>query len=420
MKNFSLKACSILLCCAGLVTGTTAFAQGSDSNRGIADAHVLPDLPEVLTAHEAALLLRIDEAELLDLALAGNIPARKVGDRWRFSRAALLGWLTGYRQGVALAQNTSASGALTGPLAGLEPLTALAGAAVVGRGLGAAEQATQPAGADASDTPIGTAPKGRTASEVFLRDQRVLLAPNELTLDFGLFYARNDDLLLGDAGNGPTLGLVESDTFGGVLVGRYSIGRSTEVFASASYRDQQVGIFADGQPFSRTSRGDFGDIGLGLRRTIIDEGPGRPDVIITLEGSIPTGASSYSAGGGITLVKSFDPAVLFGSIDYRHTFSRDFVDLTRLQPRDRIDFQIGYAFALNDTVILNSALTGSFNFGTAFANAEFRQNESYNLIMGLTARVARNLFVQPSVGYRLNGPGSGLVFSLNFPFTFGL
>lgn len=71
-------------------------------------------------------------------------------------------------------------------------------------------------------------------------------------------------------------------------------------------------------------------------------------------------------------------------------------------------------------MILNSALTGSFNFGTAFANAEFRQNESYNLIMGLTARVARNLFVQPSVGYRLNGPGSGLVFSLNFPFTFGL
>lgn len=400
--------------------GSAALAQAPGPDEVLAADALSLLAPEVLTPNEAALLLRVDRATLLDLAQTGQVPARQVGGQWRFSRAALLGWLAGYKQGMAMAH---AGDAIGEPLALLRPLAARAATAVVGRGLSGAAQADQPVIAPESnepDAPIGTAPKGRTASEVFLRDQRIVLAPNEVTFDFGLLYARNDTLALVDAGNGPTLGLVESDTFGGVLVGRYSVGRSTELFASTSYRNQQVAIFADGQSLSRASRGDFGDIGLGLRRTIIDEGPGRPDVIVTFEGSIPTGPSSYTLGGGLTLVKSFDPAVLFGSVDYRHSFSREFADITRLQPRDRIDAQVGYAFALNDTVILNTALSGSFNFATRFDDAAFRQNETFNLLLGLTARVSRNLFVQPSVSYRLNGPGSGIVFGLNFPYTLGL
>lgn len=419
MTHFSWRTSALLLASAALVAGPAALAQVIEPGQVVEADGLPPEAPEVLTPDEAALLLRVGQATLLDLARAGEVPARRIGEQWRFSRAALLGWLAGYRQGLALAQSKEPIG---GPFAALRPLTGRAAAAVVGRGLGGAAQAEQPAAPQSteSDAPIGAAPKGRTASEVFLRDQRIVLAPNEVTLDFGLLYARDDALALVDASSGPTLGLVESDTFGGVLVGRYSIGRATELFASTSYRDQKVAIFADGRPFSRASRGDFGDIGLGLRRTIVDEGPGRPDVIVTLEGSIPTGASSYSAGGGVTLVKSFDPAVLFGSVDYRHTFSRNFANIDRLQPRDRIDAQIGYAFALNDTVILNTALSGSFNFATAFDDAEFRQNESFNLLVGLTARISRNLFVQPSVSYRLNGPGSGVLFGLNFPYTFGL
>lgn len=406
---------------AALIASPAVRAQTVEKAQAVTAAQVPSDPPEVLTMDEAALLLRVERGALLDLALTKQVPGRMVGNQWRFSRAALLGWLAGYRQGLAAADNKLAIRSPQLDLLGaMRPLDAQGAAAVVGRGLSGASQATQQVDTPEADAPIGTAPKGRTASEVFLRDQRILLAPNELTVDFGLFYARNDDLVLGDTGNGPTLGLVESDTVGGILVGRYSIGRDTEVFASTSYQNQRVAIIANGQPFSSVSRDDFGDIGLGIRRTIVHEAPGRPDVIVMVEGSIPTGASSYSLGGGVTLVKSFDPSVLFGSLEYRHTFSRDFEDITRLQPRDRIEAQIGYAFALNDTVILNSALSGSFNLATSFDNADFRQNEAFNLIMGLTARISRKLFVQPSVSYRLNGPGSGVLFGLNFPYTFGL
>jgi excisionase family DNA binding protein len=49
--------------------------------------------PEVLTAAEAAELLRVTEAQVIALAEAGELPGRRVGDAWRFARAAVLGWL---------------------------------------------------------------------------------------------------------------------------------------------------------------------------------------------------------------------------------------------------------------------------------------------------------------------------------------
>jgi excisionase family DNA binding protein len=52
-------------------------------------------LPDVLTPTQAAELLQVDEEELLELAEAGSVPGRRIGDRWRFSRPALIAWLAG-------------------------------------------------------------------------------------------------------------------------------------------------------------------------------------------------------------------------------------------------------------------------------------------------------------------------------------
>jgi excisionase family DNA binding protein len=49
--------------------------------------------PEVMTLAEAAAYLRIDEKALRELAGNQEIPGRKIGSEWRFSRGALLDWL---------------------------------------------------------------------------------------------------------------------------------------------------------------------------------------------------------------------------------------------------------------------------------------------------------------------------------------
>ena len=51
--------------------------------------------PDVLTPAQAAELLQVDEEQLLELAEAGSVPGRRIGDHWRFSRPALIDWLAG-------------------------------------------------------------------------------------------------------------------------------------------------------------------------------------------------------------------------------------------------------------------------------------------------------------------------------------
>jgi excisionase family DNA binding protein len=53
------------------------------------------EVEEVLTPDEAADLLRSDAATVIAMAEDGKLPARRVGDEWRFTRSALLRWLGG-------------------------------------------------------------------------------------------------------------------------------------------------------------------------------------------------------------------------------------------------------------------------------------------------------------------------------------
>jgi excisionase family DNA binding protein len=52
------------------------------------------DPPEVLTAAQVADLLQADEKTVMALAEAGDLPGRRLGEHWRFSRRAVLDWLS--------------------------------------------------------------------------------------------------------------------------------------------------------------------------------------------------------------------------------------------------------------------------------------------------------------------------------------
>lgn len=47
---------------------------------------------EILTAKEAATLLKISEYTLRQYAKKGKVPARKIGNQWRFSKDELIEW----------------------------------------------------------------------------------------------------------------------------------------------------------------------------------------------------------------------------------------------------------------------------------------------------------------------------------------
>jgi excisionase family DNA binding protein len=50
---------------------------------------------EIMTLPELAAWLEVDEQVVAELAEAERLPGRKLGEDWRFSRAAILEWLAG-------------------------------------------------------------------------------------------------------------------------------------------------------------------------------------------------------------------------------------------------------------------------------------------------------------------------------------
>lgn len=146
----------------------------------------------VLTVTEVARLLRVPEKNVIELAESGSIPARRIGEVWRFNRAAVMAWLQGKRplEAGELAELSGGSDSSRDPQLLIRSPTA-----------------TKPY------RPIGEAPVSRpTAEEVARRDQGVLLSRGSITLEPGLSYARQT------RENFPLLRLEQSSTTASLAV----------------------------------------------------------------------------------------------------------------------------------------------------------------------------------------------------------
>jgi excisionase family DNA binding protein len=381
-----------------------------------------------LTLSEAAELLRVDTDELDQLASRSQVPARRIGSSWRFNRDALLAWVNGDWGRVATIEppgvaSRNAPSDISPPGSGVAglPLTPRELEQTIGAGMVVAQatpsQSTS-APSTAGEMPIGEAPEEPTAEDIFLRGTRVLLGRGEVAVDIGQFYSRSDTTQLAAVGGGVGLATVRQTAFTTLLGARVGIFDETEAFVSTIFRDLNSDVLAGGTKIAEDHLTEFGDVRLGVRRTLVMEGPGRPNIIATIFGHFPTGQTSYAVGGGLSVVKSFDPAVLFATANYRHTFSRDFSDITRLEPEDRFDVTLGYALALNDTLTISTSVSGLFSGATTFTNARLLRQEIYSLQLGLTSYLAQGLYIEPSVSFGLSGPGDSVAFGVTLPYTF--
>jgi excisionase family DNA binding protein len=58
------------------------------------------DPPEVMNVDQAAQFLQIEAKNVVELAEAGKLPGKKLGPVWRFSREALVAWLSTPEKGT--------------------------------------------------------------------------------------------------------------------------------------------------------------------------------------------------------------------------------------------------------------------------------------------------------------------------------
>ena len=331
----------------------------------------------------------------------------------------------------------------------------------------------------ASRPPVGIRSAGasRSVEDVLLQEHAVFNQP--LILEAGMTYARYDrkqltlnGFLALDAiflGN-IAIENVESDTFTFTGSARYSLTPNLTVNvdvpvlqrwttyqkggaggAAAVVAEKQVG-----------SEAHIGDVSGGVSYRLFAETATRPDIVLNTSVSIPTGRAPYGiswrvlesqgdyiqfavperqptgngvwgASAGLSFVKTLDPAILFASIGYTHTFARHFDDLDtnpatrnpgRVDLGNAFNYGVGVAFALNERTSLSMALTHRFNGATRVRadNLGYWQGvigsdgNAAALNLGMTYAISPKFTLVASLGIGLTPDAPDVTMGFKVPF----
>ena len=134
-----------------------------------------------------------------------------------------------------------------------------------------------------------------------------------------------------------------------------------------------------------------------------------------MQGQVPTGDLLATAGGGVVLLKSLDPVVLFANANYVHPFERTSSART---PIDSVDLSLGYGLALNDSTAISMGVGGLFARTASSDTGPLKVPSAFSLRMSVTTALGAGLFLEPSVSVGLSGPAQTFGFGITMPYAF--
>lgn len=297
------------------------------------------------------------------------------------------------------------------------------------------------------------ADESRRELDTFLRGQKVLFKRGELQVEFGLAYSKDTaqtNLGFIPETTSETSTQVETTSVTSTRVAPKVITRSADMSVLARYglfddlefdltipygyieQEQNFSPFDVPEPLRRSDSVGIGDISLGLRYTAWPESGNIPNITLNLNAKSKTGNDNndvtntanqstglgtgfWNVGARISLVKTIDPVVFFGSIGYTATLKEGGRD-----PGDQIPYSFGTGFSMNDRVSFSTSLSGSVVRRTE-VNGRGIAGSSANinsLQLSSTIQLTKRLFVEPFVGFGLNDEATDFIVGFNVPYRF--
>ncbi len=251
--------------------------------------------------------------------------------------------------------------------------------------------------------------------DLFLRQEKIVFGQGELLAELSSAYSSNTSQLFNlelksrswDNSINLQYGLLNGLQLGlqiPVLVN--AVQESNNVLTGESVRDEDRG---------------FGDVSGDIRYQLLGEASGRPDVILNINvksktgGQTLRGSGHWNVGGGLTFVKTYDPAVIFARLGYTETIKRK-----GFNPGNIVDYGFGVGFSLNDRVSLNAQLSGAFlgrsrQQGTKILRSS---REIASVLLATTILLDRHLSVEPVIGYGLTDDANDFTIGLRLPYRF--
>ncbi|CAN5870227.1 transporter [soil metagenome] len=256
----------------------------------------------------------------------------------------------------------------------------------------------------------------------FLRAQKLLFRPGKIQLEFGASYAHE-----AETSHVSPLGPVfRFRAASANFLMRYGLAEDLEfdfgvplVYTEQERDSRPVPSTTSFPSFTRETGVGFGDINWAFRYAALHEDRGLPEVTLNVNAKADTGdedrglgTGHWNVGTGVSLVKTIDPVVLFGSLGYTWTLEQEDID-----PGDQIPYSIGMGFSLNDRVSVSMAMGGA-----AIRRREINGNEISgsgldinSLQFTTTVQLAKRVYVEPFVGFGLTDEAADFLVGINIP-----
>ena len=206
------------------------------------------------------------------------------------------------------------------------------------------------------------------------------------------------------------------------------------LYRTSTFRSGGAGGAANEPVEATVDDSGIGDVTLGASYQLLRETARRPNLVLSGRVKFPTGqepfgidfievpgsegnlqvpetlatgSGVYGASFGISALKTLDPMVVFGSLNYFRNFERDFLDIDenpgdqpgRVDVGDAFQFGAGLAFALND----RSSISMSYSQRLVERSRVRLEDQDWQRIVGSQANVALvNLGATFSLGERLS------------------
>ncbi len=176
--------------------------------------------------------------------------------------------------------------------------------------------------------------------------------------------------------------------------------------------------FGDRQNADSDSR--VGNLTLQAWKALFDDGETMPKVVGQLGFSMPVeGNGLYSLGGRLSVSKSFDPIVFFGSAGYAHTFDRTIYGAKEVRPGE-FAFAVGAGLAVTPRISMTAAFDLAFRDDIQQNGREVRGSAqtigAFTLNTGVV--LSKNVFLSVTGGVGLTDDSPDAVFGVAMPIRF--
>ena len=273
-----------------------------------------------------------------------------------------------------------------------------------------------------------------------------------------------DSIFLGNI----NLDRIKADNWTLDLTGRYNLDNrwQFDINVPVVYREstyQSGGANNSGTTTSEASvtrDPTLGDVNFGIAYKFLDETDTLPDAVVSLRvkaptgkepygiklietannsnlyvpESLPTGNGVWSITPGISLVKTYDPAVLFGSFSYTHNFEDSFSDISsnvgqkvggKVSLGDSFQLGVGVAFALNEKMSMSFSVSDLVQRksklkpdGGDWQSVVSSDGNAGYFNVGMTIAASPNLTIVPNLAIGMTDDAPDFTFSLKFPYYF--